>query len=385
MAEVIDLGEYGARFREDPHPVYAELRALGPVHRVRLPVPDAHHETWLDRRLRGGAGRARRSAAGQGRGEDRGHVPRRGADRQVSAGRRPAAAHAAAGAHRPRVHHAPRGDAAAARPGDHRRAARRDAAARARRPRGVVRLSRCRSPSSASCSACPRSTGRRSARCRTEAVAPTSAASEYDAFVQLAAYLDRLDRGQAVLRPRPTTCSAASSARPRRTATGSRPQELRGMAFVLLVAGPRDDGQPHLERRPRAAHPPRPTRRAARRHDAPRRRRRGDAALRGPGGERDVPLHRRTPGDRRHGRRGGRRGDDRPHRRRPRRRSGTRRRTASTSGATPAATSPSGTASTTAWARPWPAWKPGSPSAPCWTAARTWRSTGRRTTGCPAC
>ncbi|MFC9848990.1 cytochrome P450 [Streptomyces sp. NPDC060223] len=47
MAEVIDLGEYGARFREDPHPVYAELRALGPVHRVRLPVPDAHHETWL--------------------------------------------------------------------------------------------------------------------------------------------------------------------------------------------------------------------------------------------------------------------------------------------------------------------------------------------------
>jgi cytochrome P450 len=47
MAEVIDLGEYGAWFREDPHPVYAELRALGPVHRVRLPVPDAHHETWL--------------------------------------------------------------------------------------------------------------------------------------------------------------------------------------------------------------------------------------------------------------------------------------------------------------------------------------------------
>ncbi|MGP4052550.1 cytochrome P450 family protein [Streptomyces sp. 2A115] len=47
MAEVIDLGEYGARFREDPHPVYAELRALGPVHRVRLPPPDEHHETWL--------------------------------------------------------------------------------------------------------------------------------------------------------------------------------------------------------------------------------------------------------------------------------------------------------------------------------------------------
>ncbi|WP_329333018.1 cytochrome P450 [Streptomyces sp. NBC_00663] len=47
MTEVIDLGEYGAAFRTDPHPVYARLRARGPVHRVRLPAPDAHHETWL--------------------------------------------------------------------------------------------------------------------------------------------------------------------------------------------------------------------------------------------------------------------------------------------------------------------------------------------------
>ncbi|KUN21843.1 cytochrome [Streptomyces antibioticus] len=47
MSEVIDLGEYGPAFRTDPHPVYASLRARGPVHRVRLPVPDAHHETWL--------------------------------------------------------------------------------------------------------------------------------------------------------------------------------------------------------------------------------------------------------------------------------------------------------------------------------------------------
>ncbi|MET9845549.1 cytochrome P450 family protein [Streptomyces ossamyceticus] len=44
---VIDLGKYGARFTEDPYPVYAELRALGPVHRVRLPGHDAHHEVWL--------------------------------------------------------------------------------------------------------------------------------------------------------------------------------------------------------------------------------------------------------------------------------------------------------------------------------------------------
>lgn len=43
MVDVIDLGKYGPAFTEDPHPVYAELRALGPVHRVRLPAPDAHH------------------------------------------------------------------------------------------------------------------------------------------------------------------------------------------------------------------------------------------------------------------------------------------------------------------------------------------------------
>ena len=47
MTEVIDLGEFGDGFREDPHPLYARLRERGPVHRVRLPVPDQHHETWL--------------------------------------------------------------------------------------------------------------------------------------------------------------------------------------------------------------------------------------------------------------------------------------------------------------------------------------------------
>ncbi|GGZ39773.1 cytochrome P450 family protein [Streptomyces poonensis] len=47
MGEIVELGEYGTRFTEDPHPVYAELRARGPVHRVRLPPPMAHHETWL--------------------------------------------------------------------------------------------------------------------------------------------------------------------------------------------------------------------------------------------------------------------------------------------------------------------------------------------------
>lgn len=47
MTEVIDLGRYGDAFRTDPHPVYAELRARGPVHRVRPPGAAPEQETWL--------------------------------------------------------------------------------------------------------------------------------------------------------------------------------------------------------------------------------------------------------------------------------------------------------------------------------------------------
>ncbi|WP_262056548.1 cytochrome P450 family protein [Streptomyces sp. STR69] len=47
MTEVIDLGEFGEEFRRDPHPVYAMLRERGPVHLVRLPASDEHHVTWL--------------------------------------------------------------------------------------------------------------------------------------------------------------------------------------------------------------------------------------------------------------------------------------------------------------------------------------------------
>ena len=47
MAELIDLGEFGDGFRTDPHPFYARLRERGPVHRVRLPGAGIQHETWL--------------------------------------------------------------------------------------------------------------------------------------------------------------------------------------------------------------------------------------------------------------------------------------------------------------------------------------------------
>ncbi|MFI5556884.1 cytochrome P450 [Streptomyces sp. NPDC051738] len=45
MTDVIDLGEFGEGFRENPHPVYARLRERGPVHRVRL--PDWQSDVWL--------------------------------------------------------------------------------------------------------------------------------------------------------------------------------------------------------------------------------------------------------------------------------------------------------------------------------------------------
>ncbi|MER6532305.1 cytochrome P450 [Streptomyces sp900105755] len=45
--QVTDLGEYGDGLRTDPHTAYARLRERGPVHRVRWPLPDQYHETWL--------------------------------------------------------------------------------------------------------------------------------------------------------------------------------------------------------------------------------------------------------------------------------------------------------------------------------------------------
>ncbi|MEW2619262.1 cytochrome P450 [Streptomyces sp. NPDC048106] len=44
---MVDPGEFGDAFRRDPHPVYARLRERGPVHRIRRPDADEDHETWL--------------------------------------------------------------------------------------------------------------------------------------------------------------------------------------------------------------------------------------------------------------------------------------------------------------------------------------------------
>ncbi|MFF9169665.1 cytochrome P450 [Streptomyces sp. NPDC014776] len=47
MGDVIDVEEFGAGFTANPHPAYARLRERGPVHRVRLPAGDGYQETWL--------------------------------------------------------------------------------------------------------------------------------------------------------------------------------------------------------------------------------------------------------------------------------------------------------------------------------------------------
>ncbi|WP_432030259.1 cytochrome P450 family protein [Streptomyces sp. 1222.5] len=45
--QLVDLGEFGDAFRRDPHTVYARLRAEGPVHRIRIPGADESHRPWL--------------------------------------------------------------------------------------------------------------------------------------------------------------------------------------------------------------------------------------------------------------------------------------------------------------------------------------------------
>ncbi|MFD9885815.1 cytochrome P450 [Streptomyces alboflavus] len=47
MAERVDLAAYGARFTTDPYSVYADLRARGPVHRVRIPHQDDGADCYL--------------------------------------------------------------------------------------------------------------------------------------------------------------------------------------------------------------------------------------------------------------------------------------------------------------------------------------------------
>nr|WP_203659226.1 cytochrome P450 [Streptomyces sp. SID14446] len=229
------MGEYGTGFTENPHPVYAELRALGPVHRVRLPPPDAHHETWLVV----GYEEARAALADPRLAKDAGKIGITFLDEELI-GKYLLVAD-------PPQHTRLR--SLIAREFTPRRVAAlapriqeiTDELLDAMLPRGHADLVESFAyplPLTVICEllgvpAPDRATFR---ALSSEAVAPTSAESEYDAFVRLAAYLRDLIEDKRSAGPADDLLSGLI----RTTAEdGDRlsPEELRGMAFVLLVAG----------------------------------------------------------------------------------------------------------------------------------------------------
>ena len=235
MADVVDLGEWGAGFTEDPHPVYAELRALGPVHRVRLPPPDEHHETWLVV----GYEEARAALADPRLAKDGSRIGVRFLDEELI-GKYLLIAD-------PPQHTRLRGLIAreftmrrveALRP---RVQEITDALLDAMLPQGRADLVESFAyplPLTVICEllGVPEIDRAGFRALSTEAVAPVSAESEYEAFVQLAAYLTDLIEDKRRAGPADDLLSSLI----RTTAEdGDRlsPEELRGMAFVLLVAG----------------------------------------------------------------------------------------------------------------------------------------------------
>ncbi|MEU0785853.1 cytochrome P450 [Streptomyces sp. NPDC006173] len=232
---MIDLGEYGVGFTENPHPVYAELRTLGPVHRVRLPPPDAHHETWLVvgyEEARAALADARLAKDAEKIGitfldeeligkyllvaDPPQHTRLRSLIAREFTPRRVAAL-------APRIQEITDDLLDAMLP--HGRADLVESLAYPLPLTVICELLGVPGPDRATFRALS-----------TEAVAPTSAESEYDAFVRLAAYLGDLIEDKRSAGPADDLLSGLI----RTTAEdGDRlsPEELRGMAFVLLVAG----------------------------------------------------------------------------------------------------------------------------------------------------
>ncbi|WP_329552102.1 cytochrome P450 family protein [Streptomyces sp. NBC_00696] len=235
MTEVIDLGEFGDEFRRDPHRVYAMLRKSAPVHRVQLPVPDAHHVTWLivgyeearaalaDPRLAKDGGKIGMTFLDEeliGRylltTDPPDHTRLRGLITRSFTMRRVEEL-------RPRVQQIT------------------DELLDAMLPSGRADLVEALSyplPITVICEllGVPEMDRAEFRKLSTEAVAPTSSGTEYDAFVRLAEYLGDLIEDKRCAGPGDDLLSELI----RTTAEdGDRlsPQELRGMAFVLLIAG----------------------------------------------------------------------------------------------------------------------------------------------------
>ncbi|MCL6673410.1 cytochrome P450 family protein [Streptomyces panaciradicis] len=235
MAELIDLGEFGDGFRTDPHPVYALLRERGPVHRVRLPGVDAHYETWLvvgheearaalgDPRLAKDAGRIGLEFLDEGLigkhllvTDPPQHTRLRSLVSRAFTARRVREL-------RPRIQQIT------------------DELLDAMLPRGRADLVDSFAyplPITVICEllGVPEPDRGEFRRMSTEAVAPSSPEAEYDAFTRLAAYLTELIEDKRCAGP---TGDLLSDLVRTTGEDGDRlsPGELRGMAFVLLIAG----------------------------------------------------------------------------------------------------------------------------------------------------
>ncbi|WP_416963857.1 cytochrome P450 family protein [Streptomyces sp. Agncl-13] len=235
MTEVIDLGEFGEAFRRDPHQVYARLRESGPVHRVRLPVPDEHHVTWLIV----GYEEARSALADPRLAKDGGKIGVTFLDEELI-GKYLLAAD-------PPQHTRLRG--LITRTFTMRRVE--ELRPRVQRitddlldemlPSGRADLVESLSyplPITVICEllGVPELDRAEFRKLSTEVVAPTSSGTEYDAFVRLAEYLADLIEDKRCAGPSDDLLGDLI----RTTAEdGDRlsPQELRGMAFILLIAG----------------------------------------------------------------------------------------------------------------------------------------------------
>ena len=234
-AEVIDLGEFGEGFRDDPHPVYARLREQGPVHRVRLPAPDDQLVTWLvvgyeEARAALADPRLAKDTSKVGLGSpDQGLIGRHllFADPPEHTRLRSLVSRAFTMRRveelRPRVQEIT------------------DELLDAMLPRGRADLVESLAyplPITVICEllGVPELDRAEFRKMSTESVAPTSADSEYEAFTKLAAYLDQLIEDKRRAGPSDDLLGELV----RTTAEdGDRLSagELRGMAFLLLIAG----------------------------------------------------------------------------------------------------------------------------------------------------
>ncbi|MDG4858699.1 cytochrome P450 [Streptomyces sp. T-3] len=234
MGKIVDLAEYGTQFTTDPYPVYEELRAGGPVHRVRLTAPEGV-ECWLVV----GHEEARAALADPRLAKDGSRIGMTALDHELIGSYLLVAD--------PPQHTRLR--SLVTREFTARRV--RDLAPRVQEitdglldamlPLGRADLVSALAfplPMTVICELLGVPDMDRDAfrRMSNEVVAPTSPDAEHDAIVELAAYLDELIEDKRCTAPRDDLLSALI----RTTADdGDRlsPAELRGMAYILLLAG----------------------------------------------------------------------------------------------------------------------------------------------------